>query len=143
MTTADKKPVKKAISSKMMKLSPDMVQGVLMGSQCNECGTHFFGAPQFCVRCTSDRLKPVELSKKGKLYSYTIVRQAPPGWQGPVPYILGSVTLPEGPQITSEIIDCPEESVKIGMILEVVFRVGGKLADGTEIVVFKWRPKSS
>lgn len=143
MTTAEQKPVKKAISSKMMKLSPDMIQGVLLGSQCNECGTYFFGAPQFCMRCTSDNLKTVELSKEGKLYTYTVVRQAPPGWQGPVPYTLGSVALPEGPHITSEIVDCPEDRVEIEMPLEVVFRVGGKMADGTEIVVFKWRPKSA
>lgn len=142
MTTADKKPVKKALSDKIMKLSPDMGHGVLMGSQCDVCGTHFFGELKFCLRCTSTKLKPVELSKEGKLYSYTIVRQAPPGWQGSVPYILGSVSLSEGLRITSEISDCPEESVRIGMTLEVIFRVGGKLADGTEIVVFKWRPKS-
>ena len=143
MATAEQKPVKKALSSKMMKLSPDMTHGVLMGSQCNECGTYFFGAPQFCIRCSSNSLKTVELSKEGKLYTYTVVRQTPPGWQGPVPYILGSIALPEGPHITSEIIDCPEDRVKIEMPLEVVFRVGGKMADGTEIVVFKWCPKSA
>ena len=131
------------MSSKTMKLNEDMTEGVLLGSQCNECGTHFFSEPQYCVRCTSNSLKPVELSKEGKLYTYTIVRQAPPGWQGQVPYILGSVALPEGPHITSEIVDCPEDKVKVGMPLEVVFRVGGKMTDGTEIVVYKWRPKSA
>jgi len=143
VTTAEQQPGKKALSSKMMKLSTDMIQGVLLGNQCNECGTYFFGAPQFCIRCTSSSLKTVELSKEGKLYTYTVVRQGPPGWQGPVPYILGSVALPEGPHVTSEIIDCPEDMVTIGMLLEVVFRVGGTMADGTEIVVFKWRPKSA
>jgi len=143
VTTAEQKPGKKALSSKLMKLSPDMIQGVLLGSQCNECGTYFFGAPQFCIRCTSSSLKTVELSKEGKLYTYTVVRQGPPGWQGPVPYILGSVALPEGPHVTSEIIDCTEDMVKIGMLLEVVFRVGGTMDDGTEIVIFKWRPKSA
>ena len=131
------------MSPKVMRLNADMTQGVLLGSQCSECGAYFFGAPQFCVRCTSGSLKPMELSKEGKLYTYTIVRQAPPGWQGQVPYILGSVGLPEGPHITSEIVDCPEDKVKIGMALEVVFRVGGKMADGSEIVVYKWRPKSA
>ena len=143
MTTTEPKPVKKALSGKMMKLSQDMAQGVLRGNRCEECGTYFFGAPQFCIKCTSGKLKQVELSKVGKLYSYTIVRQAPPGWQGAVPYILGSVILPEGPQIISEIVDCTEDIVKIGMMLEVVFRVGGKLPDGTEIVVYKWRPQTA
>jgi hypothetical protein len=143
MTTAEQKPVKKPVSSKLIKLNSDNTDGVLLGCRCNECGTYFFGAPQFCIRCTSASLKPVELSREGKLYTYTIVRQAPPGWQGPVPYVLGSVAFPEGPHITSEVIDCPEDKVKIGMPLEVVFRVGGKLADGTEIIVFKWRPKLS
>ena len=141
MTTAEQKPAVRPLSSKMMKLTPDMKDGVLLGSRCNECGTYFFGAPQFCVRCTSNSLTQVELGKEGKLYTYTIVRQAPPGWQGQVPYILGTVALPEGPHVTSEIVDCPEEKLKIGMPLEVVFRPGGKMTDGTEVVVFKWRPK--
>lgn len=142
MTTAEQKPALKPVSSKLMKLSPDMKDGVLLGSRCNDCGTYFFGTPQFCIRCTSASLKPVELSKEGKLHTYTIVRQAPPGWQGQVPYILANMVLPEGPHITSELIDCPEDRVKIGMPLEVVFRVGGKMADGTEIIVFKWKPKN-
>jgi len=141
MTITEQKPSRRPISSKLVRLSADMTQGVLLGSQCTECRQVFFGAPTFCIRCTSSSLKPVELSKEGKLFTFTVVHQAPPGWQGQVPYVLGSVQLPEGPRITSEIIDCPPEKVKIGMPLELTFRVGGKMQDGTEIVVFKWRPK--
>lgn len=141
MTTAEQKPARCPVSSTLVKLTPDMAGGVLLGRECNECGTRFFGAPAFCIRCTSASLKPVELSREGTLYTFTVVHQAPPGWQGPVPYILGSVKLPEGMRITSEIVDCPLEKVKIGMRMDLVFRTGGKMADGTEIVVYKWRPK--
>ena len=140
MTTAEQKPAKRPMSSRMMKLNEDMTQGALLGSRCNECGTYFFGAPQFCVRCTLNSLKPVELSKEGKLHTYTIVRQAPPGWQGQVPYILGSVELPEGVDILTEVIDLPKENIKIGMKMEMVLKVGGKDAEGNEIMVYKWRP---
>ncbi len=143
MTTTEKGSVRKPISSRLVKLTPDMTQGVLVGRQCNDCGTYFFGVPTFCVRCTSASLKEVELSKEGKLWTYTVVHQAPPGWQGQVPYILGSVQLPEGPRVTSEIVDCPQEKVRIGMSLALTFRVGGKMPDGTEIVVFKWMPKAT
>jgi len=91
----------------------------------------------------SEELELVELSKEGTLHTYTIVRQQPPGWQGPVPYILGSVKLPEGPNVTAEIIDCLEENIQIGMPMELTVRVGGKDKEGNEVVVYKFRPKSS
>ena len=56
--------------------------------------------------------------------------------------ILGSVKLPEGPSITAEILDCPEESIKIGMPMELLVTVGGKDKEGNEVVVYKFRPKS-
>ena len=137
-----KSPRRIPVSSERLKLSDDGSQGVLLGRVCPDCGTYFFGVPRFCLRCTSGNLQPVEFGKEGILHTYTIVRQQPPGWQGPVPYILGSVKLPEGPNVTAEILDCPEESIEIGMPMELLVTVGGKDKEGNEVVVYKFRPKS-
>ena len=73
-------------------------EGVLLGWRCLDCGVHVFGPATFCQNCTSSSLEAVELSKRGVLYSYTVVRVPPQGWPGEVPYVLGQVELPEGPR---------------------------------------------
>ncbi len=143
MSEAEQKSTQRVPVSKRLKLWDDGTQGVLLGTVCKSCGVHFFGSPRFCLKCTSGDLQPVELSKEGILYTFTIVRVPPPGWQGSVPYILGAVKLPEGPSITSEVVDCPEEALKVGMPMELTLRVGGKDKEENEVVVYKWRPRSS
>ena len=115
-------------------------EGVLVGFRCRECGIHVFGPAIFCQGCTSDQLEPVDLSQHGTLYSYTIVRVPSAGWPGPVPYTLGQVQLPEGPQVLAEVVDCPAADLKIGIDVELVLRpVPGEEAVPGKIV-YKWRP---
>ena len=97
-------------------------EGVLLGFRCRDCGVYVFGPATYCQGCTSNDLEPVELSKRGSLYSYTVVRVPPSGWPGAVPYILGQIELPEGPQVLAEVIDCPEAGLKIGMDVELALR---------------------
>ena len=117
--------------------------GVLLGFRCRDCGTCVFGPATFCQTCTSDRIEPVDLSQPGTLYSFTIVRVPPAGWPGPVPYILGQIDLPEGPQVLAEVVDCPVGDLKIGMEVELALRtVQGEGADADKMV-YKWRPASN
>lgn len=128
------------VMSRSLRLFGDGTDGVLLGKKCNSCGEYFFGAPGYCANCSSSDLVEVELSKRGVLRTYTVIWVAPPGWQGSVPYILGSVQLPEGPEILSEVLYCPQESIKMGMSMELALTVGGKDAEDNEIVVYKWKP---
>ncbi len=115
-------------------------EGVLVGFRCRDCGIHVFGPATFCQGCTSDQLEPVDLSLHGTLYSYTIVRVPSAGWPGPVPYTLGQVQLPEGPQVLAEVVDCPAADLKIGIDVELALRPapGEEAAPGK--IVYKWRP---
>ena len=115
-------------------------QGVLLGFRCRDCGGHVFGPAIYCQGCTSVELEPVELSKQGTLYSYTVVRVPSPGWPGPVPYVLGQVELPEGPQVLAELIDCPETALRIGMAVELALQPVKAGEGDTEKAVYKWRP---
>ena len=115
-------------------------QGALLGFRCLDCGITVFGPATFCQSCTSDKLDLIELSQRGILYSFTVVRVPPAGWPGPVPYILGQVELPEGPQVLAEVVDCSAEDLTIGMDVELALRsVNGEGADADKIV-YKWRP---
>lgn len=115
--------------------------GTLVGMRCQDCGAYFWGRAVFCQNCTSGNVISVELSSSGELYSYTIVRVPPPGWRGAVPYALGQVKLPEGPHVIAEVVDCPFDQLKLGMVVELALQVGGVDEAGNEAVVYKWRPK--
>ncbi len=142
-TTEEKAPRRISVAERQLRINHDGTEGVLLGRKCRECGEVFFAQPQYCLKCTSGNLEPIDLSGEGVVTTYTIVRQAPPGWQGEVPYLLATVRVPEGPGISSEVVDCPEEDLKVGMPVELTLRVGGTDKEANEIVVYKWRPKTA
>ena len=138
-----------SVDSNRLRLTNDSgTEGVLVGFRCRDCGIHVFGPATFCQGCTSDRLEAVDLGQHGTLYSYTIVRVPPAGWPGPVPYTLGQVQLPEGPQVLAELVDCEKEDLRISMAVVLVLRpvpVDPTLTPPCQggdrgLVVYKWRP---
>ena len=64
----------------------------------------------------------------------------PSGWPGQVPYVLGQVELPEGPQVLAEVIECPESELKIGLAVELALLPVKTSDEGSAKVVYKWRP---
>jgi uncharacterized protein len=93
--------------------------------RCQDCG-HFVHYPRpICERCLSTELAPQPVSGRAELYSYTVVMQAfHPYYVDKLPYVLAVVELAEEPdlRLTTNIVDCPEDDLEIGMALEVVFR---------------------
>ena len=124
-------------------ISECSLKGTLIGFRCNDCGASLFGPAIFCQSCTSTNLEPVDLGSKGILYSFTIVRIPPAGWPGPVPYVLGQVELPQGPQVLAEVIDCEYDDLKIGMAVEMTTRSVPAENGGPDKAVYKWRPARS
>ena len=85
-------------------------------------------------------MKPIPLSGKGKIDSFSISHVAPPGIKAP--YIQSWVKLAEGPRIFSIITGCEpsEKALRIGM--DVEFTVG-KLAEdeeGNDWIGYQFRP---
>ncbi len=65
------------------------------------------------------------VSGKATLYSWTIATQPfHPFWVDRIPYTLATVELAEQPGLMflTQIVDCPEEDLAIGMPLEVTFQ---------------------
>ena len=112
----------------------------LVGFRCRECGVSVFGPATFCQACSSMDLEEVDLGQRGTLYSYTIVRIPPAGWPGEVPYILGQVELPAGPQVLAEVVDCGHDELEIGMAVELSVHAVSSHNGGPDKLVYKWRP---
>jgi len=76
----------------------------LLGTRCTDCGTVFFPpADGFCRNpaCEGEELAPVELSRRGTIWSYTDAQYQPPAPYVPAaepyrPFAIAAVELPEG-----------------------------------------------
>ncbi len=98
-------------------------EGRLSLPRCKRCAHISFPPQQVCTSCQSTDLAWIDLSGKGRLHSYcvlhdTFVRGIEP------PIAIAQVELPEqaGLRITTNILDCPIDRLRIGMPLEVAFQ---------------------
>ena len=66
---------------------------VLLGGRSRSNGMHHFPRSDVCPYTGEDDIDPVELPRTGRLWLWTAVNSAPPGYQGPVPYGFGVVEL--------------------------------------------------
>ena len=116
----------------------------LIGSQCNKCGEIFFPkrGGWLCSNCQSDSLKEIELSRRGKIFSYSVVTQRPPVYYkaAEVPYAIGFVELPEGVRVETLFTQCNFDDLKIGMEVEMLIDKLHQEEDGTEVICYKFRP---
>ena len=83
-----------------------------------------------------DELDWVEASGRGTVYSFTVARRpTAPQWAGEGAYIIAIVELEEGGHMTTNIVECDVESVRIGMPVSAVFE------DVTpEVTLVKFKP---
>ena len=104
--------------------------------QCSSCRAYVFYPREVCSECLSPEMSWVKVSGKGTLYSYTIA-QAPThaSFTEDVPYVIAIVELAEGPHITTNIVGCKIEDLKVNMPVVASF------ADVTsDITLVKFRP---
>jgi len=81
------------------------------------------------------------LRGQGEVYSFSVMYNAPQGFEDQKPYAIALIKLDEGPMVTAQLTDVAHGDVHIGMRVEMVTR---KLReDGNEgqiIYGYKFRP---
>ena len=113
----------------------------LIGGKCTSCQAVFFPKQSICPRCTGQSIEEAPLSRKGKLYTYTEVYQKPPDYNGPIPYLIGRVFLPEGVFVLTQL-RAGKEDLKINMDMELVVESIYRDEIGKEIIGYKFMPAS-
>ncbi len=89
--------------------------GRLLLKQCDDCGqTHYYPRP-LCPFCMSSNTQWREASGEGTIYSWSVERRATP------PYAIAFVTLPEGPTLLTNIVDCDLDALAIGQPVKLAF----------------------
>ncbi len=94
----------------------------LVLQRCLACRAYRHDPRPMCPECHSLDFEWAPASGRGTVYSYAIVHQLLHRfWADRVPYNVVLVELEEGIRIISNLVDCPNESIYIGMPVGVVF----------------------
>lgn len=110
--------------------------GELRMQKCGDCGHIRFPPALLCARCLSEKTEWAKLSGRGKVYSWIIVhRSQHPAFDPDTPYNVAIVELQEGPRLHTNLVECANKDIYIGMSVEVVF---DKVA--AEATLVKFRP---
>lgn len=81
------------------------------------------------------------LSGHGEIFSFSVLRQAPSGFDNATPYAVALVRLDEGPLITAQLTDCAEADLRISLRVEMVTRrLQDTGPDGLLVYSYKFRP---
>ncbi len=113
----------------------------LVGVECEDCGGRFLSQRQLCPRCQSSRLRPHQFKPDGKVYTHTVIFDAPAGYEEFAPYAAALVQLEEGPLVAAQLTDVDVEDVRIGMPVEMVTRRLRQYGeDGLIVYGYKFRP---
>jgi uncharacterized OB-fold protein len=120
----------------------------LLGSKCTGCGTYAFPAEtQYCRNpdCESVAFDSVELSRRGKIWSYTDARYQPPPPFVPsdphVPFCLVAVELAAeklvvmGQVVGGVTVDDLTVGDEVELVVDTLYS-----EDDTDYLVWKWQP---
>ncbi|MFG2293941.1 Zn-ribbon domain-containing OB-fold protein [Streptomyces sp. NPDC048603] len=114
-------------------------EGRLLLRRCAACGRAHHYPREFCPYCWAgeDRVAWEQASGRAVLYTWSVIhRNDLPPFGSRVPYVAAVVDLEEGPRMMTEVVDCEEADLRIGMPLEVTFR-----GETDEISVPVFRPR--
>ncbi|TDA69825.1 MAG: Zn-ribbon domain-containing OB-fold protein [Clostridia bacterium] len=111
----------------------------LIGSKCSKCGEVVFPQRPQCPKCYKETMQPMELSPRGRVYSATVSYLAPAMYNGPVPYAIGTVELPERVLVPAHFSDTLE-ILPIGTEVELVLEEMGSDDEGNPLIVYMFKP---
>lgn len=116
----------------------------LVGEICPHCEAKIFPPRDVCPNCGGEAKTQFNFSGRGEVYSYTVMHDAPAGYELTTPYTVALVKLEEGPVVTAQLTDLGEQAVEIGMPVEMVTRRIRSDDDderGMLVYGYKFRPR--
>jgi uncharacterized protein len=97
----------------------------LRAQRCTACGRFRWPPQGVCPSCYSWDSEWTKLSETGTVCSFVVVHYVSvPAFADDIPYVIAHITM-DGTDsqviLTSNVIDCPWETVKVGMAVRVVY----------------------
>ena len=97
----------------------------LKGTKCANCGRIFFPARSFCPVCrraSAGKMEEYALSRRGKVFTFSIVHEAPESNSLQKPYAVAMIETDDGVKITGQLVDVEFDKISIGMPVRAVLR---------------------
>jgi uncharacterized OB-fold protein len=94
----------------------------LEAGKCTKCGAVHLPARLICPECGNEEFDRINLSGRGEIETFTIIRTAPSGFTDFAPYAVVVVALDEGVSILGQITDCDPDALKAGDRVASKFR---------------------
>ncbi len=94
----------------------------LEAKKCMKCGLVLFPPRLICPECKNRKFEDTKLAEQGKILTYTIIHVPPHQFVDQAPFAVGIVELDDGVKLTSQIVDCDFEDLKIGKRVKIEFR---------------------
>ena len=113
----------------------------LLGGYSPSSGRHHFPRFAICPYTGADDVEAAPLADRARLWLWTAVTAAPPGYTGPVPFGFGVVELPEGLRLVTRITEADPAALTLGMPMRLVADVVATDDDGTEVVAWAFTPQ--
>lgn len=110
----------------------------LIASVCADCDQRVFPPAPVCPSCMGEHMTDLPLGGRGKLYSFTVIRQAMPDFTPP--YMVGYVDMPERVRVFSHLTGVAPEALACDMLVEAVASEPIKDHLGREVLLFKFAP---
>lgn len=105
--------------------------------RCTQCHAYRHHPRPMCPQCNSLDYTWSRVSGNGVVYSFTIAHGPTlPAFQPRVPYNVAVIQLEEGPYMVSNVVDCANDELHIGMPVRVAFE---DISDGMSLP--KFRPR--
>jgi len=126
-----------AIAEGLFRAAPEPT---LIGGRDRASGRQVFPCPT-----DRERWEPVDLPRRGTLWSWTIQRFRPksPPYTGPedfAPFALGYVELPGATIVESRLVDVDFDALRIGMAMELRLVPFTRNAQGDDILLYAFAP---
>jgi uncharacterized OB-fold protein len=115
----------------------------LLGSRCATCGGHHFPRHDTCAYCASSDVSEVSLSPTGRLWAWTAVTAAPPGYLGEVPYGFGVVELDDGIRVITRLTVADPAALASGQPVHLVIVPLHADESGAQVVTYAFAPSQS
>ena len=114
----------------------------LLAGRCTTCLRPSFPRADTCCWCGAEHLEPIELRGPGTLWGWAVVHSAPPGYDGPVPYGMGVVELPEGLLVITRVDVRDPAALDHGVPVRLIAETVGTDATGTALRSWSVTPEA-
>ncbi|MER5949407.1 OB-fold domain-containing protein [Streptomyces sp. NPDC001904] len=112
--------------------------GTLLLRRCAGCGRSHHYPREFCPFCWSEDVHWRPASGRATLYTWSVVhRNDLPPFGARTPYVAAVVDLAEGPRMMTEVVECGQDALRVGMELAVCFRAAGDGDGAVAVPVFR------